>query len=92
MKIILRNDGLGLCRVSHNGVEVGFDYENIEGKWALTEKAALRAENIGILCRLEDTLNGSTDYIDEVKESKSVNYNEILKARDILNRWLEANK
>jgi hypothetical protein len=69
MKIILRNDGLGLVRVSHHGVEVAFDYENIKGKWALTEKSTLRATDIGILCRLEDTLNGSTDYIDlEEKE------------------------
>jgi hypothetical protein len=92
MKIIFRDDGMGLVRVNYNGVDVDFSYEHSLGKWRLTEKAALRAADIGILCRLEDTLNGSTDYIDEVKESKSEEYNEMLKARDILNRWLEANK
>ena len=74
MNIIFRNDGLGLCRVNRNGVEVEFNYESVNGSWMLTEYSALRAQNIGIWNRLEDTLNGSTEYIEdeqqEVKEKK----------------------
>ena len=65
MKIIFRNDGLGLCRVVHNGVNVEFNYEYVESKFTLTESSAVRAAHIGIWNRLEDMLNGSTDYIEE---------------------------
>jgi hypothetical protein len=75
MDIIFRNDGLGLCRVSRNGVEVEFNYESINGSWMLTEDSALRAQNLGIWNRLEDTLNGSKEYLeDKQQESKEKKY------------------
>lgn len=75
MKIIFRNDGLGLCRVEHNGVEVAFNYESVNGSFMLTEHSALRATDIGIWNRLEDTLNGSTEYLeDEQQEAKEKKY------------------
>lgn len=76
MKIILRNDGLGLVRVIHNGVEVAFDYEADHlGRFALTANSAVRATDLGIWNRLEDTLNGSTEYLeDEQQEEKEKKY------------------
>ena len=91
MKIIFRNDGLGLCRVVHNGVNVEFNFEYVESKFTLTEGSAVRAAHIGIWNRLEDTLNGSTEYLKE-EENKSDQYKDIEEVRDSLNRWLEINK
>jgi|TARA_R110000850_G_scaffold123543_2_gene241500 hypothetical protein len=71
MDIIFRNDGLGLCGVNRNGVEVEFCYESVNGSWKLTKDSALRALNLGIWNRLEDTLNGSTEYIDEDQEEET---------------------
>jgi hypothetical protein len=74
MIIKYKNNGLGLCRVEHNGVNVEFNYEYVKNRWTLTESSAVRASHIGIWNRLEDTLNGSTEYIEdeqqEVKEKK----------------------
>ena len=75
MNIILRNDGLGLLRVNHNGVEVEFNYECINGSFMLTANSAVRAADIGIWNRIEDTLNGSTEYLeDEKQEVKAKKY------------------
>jgi len=75
MIIKYKNNGLGLCRVEHNGVEVEFNYEYVKNRWTLTESSAVRASHIGIWNRLEDTLNGSTEYLeDEQQEAKEKKY------------------
>jgi prefoldin subunit 5 len=96
MKLIDRNDFIGTVIVQHNGVLVRFNYQiHVCGKFTLTDSSLMRAQAIGIGSRLEETLNGSTEYLDEEEkeeEKPSDQYNEMLKARDILTRWLEANK
>ena len=53
-----------------------------------------KLEMLCIFQRLEATLNGSTEYLEEEKEEEkpSDQYIEMEKARDTLNRWLEINK
>jgi hypothetical protein len=92
MKLIDRNDLRGNVRVQHNGVDVRFKYRHACGKFTLTDSSLMRAQAIGIGSRLEETLNGSTEYLDEEEKKPSDQYNEMLKARDTLNRWLEINK
>jgi hypothetical protein len=92
MKLIDKNDLRGNVRVQHNGVEVRFNYSGCADGYRLTKDSAKRATEIGILQRLEATLNGSTEYLDEEEKKPSDQYNEMEKARDILNRWLEINK
>jgi hypothetical protein len=95
MKLIDRNDFIGTVIVQHNGVLVRFNYQiHAFGKFTLTDSSLMRAQAIGIGSRLEETLNGSTEYLDKEEEEKkpSDQYNEMLKARDTLNRWLEINK
>jgi hypothetical protein len=91
MKLINRNDLRGNVRVQHNGVDVRFNYRHACGKFTLTDSSLMRAQAIGIGSRLEETLNGSTEYLDEEKEPTD-QYIEMEKARDTLNRWLEINK
>jgi hypothetical protein len=93
MKLIDRNDFIGTVIVQHNGVLVQFNYQiHAFGKFTLTDSSLMRAQAIGIGSRLEATLNGSTEYLDEEKEKPSDQYIEMEKARDTLNRWLEINK
>jgi hypothetical protein len=90
---MIYNRVLGSCTVKHNGVEVSFKYLNAGDVYRLTEDSAKRATEIGIYQRLEETLNGSTEYLDKEEEEKpSDQYIEMEKARDTLNRWLEINK
>jgi hypothetical protein len=91
MKLIDRNDLIGTVRVQHNGVEVRFNYRHACGKFTLTDSSLMRAQAIGIGSRLEETLNGSTEYLDEEKKPTDQHI-EMEKARDTLTRWLEANK
>jgi hypothetical protein len=92
MMEMIYNCVIGNCTVKHNGVEVSFKYLNAGDVYRLTEDSAKRATEIGIYQRLEATLNGSTEYLDEEEKKPSDQYNEMEKARDILNRWLEINK
>ena len=86
MIIKYKNNGLGLCRVSHNGVEVEFDYEYINNRWTLTEGSAVRAAHIGTWNRIEDTLNGSTEYLeDEQQEETAKKYDVYFKDVSELN-------
>jgi hypothetical protein len=73
MRIKLRDDELGLAQVIHNGVEVEFsyDYDKVDQTRRLTELSAVRAENFGIFNRLELTLNGCEEYIDEDQEEET---------------------
>jgi hypothetical protein len=92
MKLIDRNDFIGTVIVQHNGVLVQFNYQiHACGKFTLTDSSLMRAQAIGIGSRLEETLNGSTEYLDEEKEPTDQHI-EMEKARDTLTRWLEANK
>ena len=72
MKIKLRDDELGLVKVIHNGVEVefSFEYDKVDQTRRLTELSAVRAEHFGIFNRLELTLNGCEEYIDEEEVCK----------------------
>jgi hypothetical protein len=95
MEMLHRNDESGFCTVKRNGVEVSFNYVRSLPGHRLTKDSAKRATEIGILQRLEETLNGSTEYLDEEEKEEgkpSDQYNEMLKARDTLTKWLEANK
>ena len=92
MEMLHRNNQSGVCTVRRNGVEVSFNYLRWVNGYRLTKDSAKRATEIGILQRLEETLNGSTEYLDEEKEKPSDQYIEMEKARDTLNRWLEINK
>jgi hypothetical protein len=94
MEMIYNNCVVGYCEVKHNGVKVAFDYLKYSEGYRLISESAKRATEIGILQRLEETLNGSTEYLDkeEEEEKPSDQYIEMEKARDTLNRWLEANK
>jgi hypothetical protein len=95
MKLIDKNDLRGNVRVQHNGVEVRFNYSGCADGYRLTKDSAKRATEIGIFARLEATLNGSTEYLDEEEkeeEKPSDQYIEMEKARDTLTKWLEANK
>jgi hypothetical protein len=92
MEMTYNNRVVGNCTVKHNGVEVSFNYVRWADGYRLTKDSAKRATEIGILQRLEATLNGSTEYLDEEEEKPSDQYIEIEKARDTLTKWLEANK
>jgi hypothetical protein len=92
MEMTYNNRVEGNCTVKHNGVEVSFNYVRWADGYRLTKDSAKRATEIGILQRLEATLNGSTEYLDEEEKKPSDQYIEMGKARDILNRWLEINK
>jgi|TARA_R110000822_G_scaffold95314_5_gene218060 hypothetical protein len=94
MKLIDRNDFIGTVIVQHNGVLVRFNYQiHVCGKFTLTDSSLMRAQAIGIGSRLEETLNGSTEYLDKEEEEKpSDRYIEVEKTRDTLTKWLEANK
>jgi hypothetical protein len=92
MEMTYNNRVVGNCTVKHNGVEVSFNYVRWADGYRLTKDSAKRATEIGILQRLEATLNGSTEYLDEEEKKPSDQYIEMGKARDILNRWLEINK
>jgi hypothetical protein len=92
MEMTYNNRVVGNCTVKHNGVEVSFNYVRWADGYRLTKDSAKRATEIGILQRLEATLNGSTEYLDEEEKKPSDQYIEMEKARDILNRWLEINK
>jgi hypothetical protein len=91
MEMLHRNNQSGVCTVRRNGVEVSFNYLRWVNGYRLTKDSAKRAAELCIFQRLEATLNGSTEYLDE-EEKPSDQYNEMLKARDTLNRWLEINK
>ena len=73
MKIKLRDDELGLVQVIHNGVEVEFSYEydTVDQTRRLTKLSALRANHFGILNRLELTLNGGEEYLDDEQEEET---------------------
>jgi hypothetical protein len=90
MEILHRNDESGSCTVRRNGVEVSFNYLMWVNGYRLTEDSTKRAAALGIFQRLEQTLNGSTEYFDE--ERPTDQYIEMEKARDTLNCWLEINK
>jgi hypothetical protein len=92
MEMTYNNRVVGNCTVKHNGVEVSFNYVRWADGYRLTKDSAKRATEIGILQRLEATLNGSTEYLDEEEKKPSDQYIEMEKARDTLNRWLEINK
>lgn len=90
---MIYNRVIGNCTVKHNGVEVSFNYVRSADGYRLTDFSAKRATEIGIFARLEQTINGSTEYLDEEEEKKPTKqYIEMEKARDTLTRWLEANK
>ena len=67
MKIKLRDDELGLVQVIHNGVEIEFayEYDKVDQTRRITELSAVRANHFGILNRLELTLNGCEEYLDD---------------------------
>jgi hypothetical protein len=92
MEMTYNNRVVGNCTVKHNGVEVSFNYVGWADGYRLTKDSAKRATEIGILQRLEATLNGSTEYLDEEEKKPSDRYIAVEKTRDTLTRWLEANK
>jgi hypothetical protein len=94
MEMLHRNNQSGVCTVRRNGVEVSFNYLRWVNGYRLTKDSAKRAAELCIFQRLEATLNGSTEYLEEEKEEEkpSDQYIEMEKARDTLNRWLEINK
>jgi hypothetical protein len=92
MMEMIYNRVIGNCTVKHNGVEVSFNYVRSADGYRLTDFSAKRAAEIGIFARLEETLNGSTEYLDEEEGKPSDRYIEVEKTRDTLTRWLEANK
>jgi hypothetical protein len=71
MEMIYNNCVVGNCTVKHNCVEVSFNYVRSFPGYRLTKDSAKRAAEIGILQRLEETLNGSTEYLDEEEEKPS---------------------
>ena len=73
MKIKLRDDELGLVQVIHNGVELEFayEYDKVDQTRRITELSALRANHFGILNRLELTLNGCEEYLDDEQEEET---------------------
>jgi hypothetical protein len=91
---MIYNRVIGNCTVKHNGVEVSFNYVRSADGYRLTDFSEKRATEIGIFARLEQTINGSTEYLDEEEEEEKPTdqYIEMEKARDTLNRWLEINK
>jgi hypothetical protein len=75
MEMTYNNRVVGNCTVKHNGVEVSFNYVGWADGYRLTKDSAKRATEIGILQRLEATLNGSTEYLeDEQQEVKARKY------------------